>query len=225
MRSAVRPLADGVRVRDWIFDLDNTLYPASSGLFGQVDRRIVEFVGDLLGLDPQAARLVQRRYYRDHGSCLRGLMVNHALEPARFLDYVHDIDMSPLSPDPELGAALARLPGRKIIYTNGSTRHAERVLEQLGLARHFTEIHDIVAADYLPKPLPQSYRLLVARRGVDPAAAVYVEDIAGNLEPAAALGMTTAWIAPADRDMQAPPPRYVHHVVENLARWLASLIG
>jgi putative hydrolase of the HAD superfamily len=224
-RSVDPPAPDGARVRDWIFDLDNTVYPASCGLFDQVDRRIVEFVQDFLGLDSGAARLVQRRYFREHGSCLRGLMVNHALDPARFLDYVHDIDMSPLSPAPELAAVLGRLPGRKIIFTNGSTRHAEKVLGHLGVAQHFTEIHDIAAADYLPKPVPQSYRILLDRHGVVPAAAVYIEDIARNLEPAAALGMTTAWIAPADRDTKARPPRYVHHVVENLARWLASLIG
>jgi putative hydrolase of the HAD superfamily len=153
-------------------------------------------------------------------------MVEHALDPGDFLAYVHDIDMSPLVPDPELESALTRLPGRKLIFTNGSTRHAENVLAHLGIAHHFSEIYDIAAAGYLPKPLPQTYRTLIERHGVDPDRAVYIEDIARNLEPAAALGMTTVWIAPADREADAPPPAdYVHHVVEDLAEWLGSVGG
>jgi putative hydrolase of the HAD superfamily len=212
------------RVEDWIFDLDNTLYPASCNLFRQVERRIREYIQGFLGLDEEQAQGLQRRYFRAHGSSMRGMMLHHGMDPGAFLAYVHDIDLSPVPPAPGLDAALARLPGRKTVYTNGSTAHAGRVLERLGIARHFNAVFDIIEAGYHPKPQPESYRRLVARYGIDPARAVLVEDLAQNLGPAAALGMTTVWVAQDSHDLSArPDDDTVHHVIENLATWLSEL--
>jgi putative hydrolase of the HAD superfamily len=214
------------RVEDWIFDLDNTLYPASCNLFRQVDRRIREYIQGFLGLDEEQAHGLQRRYFRAHGSSMRGMMLHHGMDPGAFLGYVHDIDLSPVPPAPGLDTALARLPGRKTVYTNGSTAHAGRVLERLGITRHFSAVFDIVEAGYLPKPQPESYRRLVARYGIDPARAVLVEDLAQNLGPAAALGMTTVWVAQDSHDLSAQPgDDTVHHVIHDLAAWLAELVS
>jgi putative hydrolase of the HAD superfamily len=144
------------RYRHWIFDLDNTLYPASCRLFDQVEARMGAFIADFLGISPEAARAIQKRYFKEHGTTLRGLMVHHDLAPQRFLDYVHAIDVSALEPAPALARALDRLPGEKLVYTNGSTRHAENVMARLGVAGCFDGIFDIAAADYLAKPEPQS---------------------------------------------------------------------
>src|SRR5215470_11101633 len=138
-------------VTDWVFDLDNTLYPARCNLFAQVDRRIGLFIEGLLGLEQGPARELQKRYFREHGTTLRGLMTHHGIDPRAFLDFVHEIDLAPVPPSPALDAALAALPGRKFIFTNGSVAHADRVMGRLGVAHHFEGIFDIVAADYLPK--------------------------------------------------------------------------
>lgn len=218
----IRPEA----VETWVFDLDNTLYPASCNLFDQIDRRIHDFIRTLLGLDPDAAHSLKRHYFLEYGSSMRGLMIHHGLDPVGFLAYVHDIDLSPVPPSPALDRALARLPGRKVIFTNGSTAHADRVLGRLGITEHFTAIFDIVAADYLPKPAPATYRALVERTGIDPTRAVFVEDLTRNLAPAAALGMTTVWVSGGEAADDAPDPAeadHVHHVAEDLVVWLEHL--
>jgi putative hydrolase of the HAD superfamily len=213
-------------VETWIFDLDNTLYPASCNLFAQVDARMGAFIQDLLSLEPVEARRVQKRYFREHGTTLRGLMDHHEVEPEAFLDYVHDIDFSVIPEAPGLEAALARLAGRKLVFTNATVPYAERVLGRLGITHHMEAIFDIVAADYRPKPEPDCYRLLIEEHGIDPGRAVLVEDIARNLAPAAALGMTTVWVPnDADWSQAGAEDGYVHHVAEDLAAWLEDLLG
>lgn len=215
-------------VETWIFDLDNTLYPASSNLFAQVDRRIGEFIAGYFDLPLDEAKRKQKAYYRDYGTTLRGLMTEHDVDPVAFLDYVHDIDVTPITPSAALDAALADLPGRKLIYTNGSTRHAENVIGRLGVAHRFEGIFDIVAADYVPKPDPRPYAAMVERHGVDPTRAAMVEDIARNLVPAAALGMTTVWVR-SEADWSHPDGpgigtgAHIHHVVDDLVAWLADV--
>ncbi len=216
------PVLDDVEV--WIFDLDNTLYPPHCNLFEQVDRRMAEFISRFLGIDRTAARRLQKRYFREHGTTLNGLMINHGLEPDGYLEYVHDIDVSPVPPSPELDAALARLPGRKIVYTNGSRAHAERVMHRLGVAARFEDIFDIVAADYRPKPDPAAYRALVARFAIDPVRAVMVEDIPRNLEPAHALGMTTVWVRRAHAwSTGGEEGAHIHHTTDDLVAWLEAV--
>ncbi len=208
----------------WVFDLDNTLYPAHCNLFDQVDRRIGEFVSAALDLDPTEARLLQKKYFRDHGTTLSGLMQHHAIKPAEYLNYVHDIDVSGLPDGFALDRALSRLDGRKLIYTNGSVRHAENVMHQLGVSRHFEAIFDIVASEYRPKPDPAPYAEMVRLHDIDPARTVMIEDIARNLIPAAVLGMATVWVRTQhDWSHTDSTGDHVHHATDDLVEWLEAL--
>lgn len=211
------------RIETWIFDLDNTLYPASSRLFEQVQRRMNEYICDRLALSPEDSAELRRRYFREHGTTLRGLMLVDRIDPHDFLAFVHDIDLAGVPPDPALVTAMRRLDGRKIVHTNGSQRHAERLLDHLGLSDAFAGIVDIVAADFDPKPALAGYRLLLRHYGVAPPTALMVEDIARNLAPAAELGMTTAWMrGDADWAAESAEADYIHHVVDDLAGFLAA---
>jgi putative hydrolase of the HAD superfamily len=178
----------------WIFDLDNSLYPASADLFALIDARMREFIQRLLGCGAHKARVVQKRFFREHGTTLAGLMVHHGIEPRDFLDFVHDIDLARISADPRLVAALDRLPGRKFVFTNGDETYARRVLDKLGLANAFDGLHDIHAMDYVPKPDPDAYARMCERHAIDPHRALMVDDMARNLVPAKALGMVTVWV-------------------------------
>ena len=211
----------------WVFDLDNTLYPAHSNLFAKVSRRMTSFIMDRFTLGHDDARSLQRRLFREYGTTLRGLMDEHGVDPVVFLDHVHDIDLSDLAPAPDLDRAIAALPGRKLIYTNGSVPHAERITEKLGIAGHFEAVFDIVAADFVPKPDPRPYDVMLARHGVDPSRAVMIEDSAANLRPAADLGMTTVWLK-SDIDWAKPKEGaddHIHHIVDDLAEWLDRLVA
>ena len=214
-----------------MFDLDNTLYPASSSLFPQIDVRMRGFIAERLGLPPDEVRALQKRYYHQFGTTLRGLMLIHAIEPEAFLSYVHDIDCTVLAAAPRLDAVLARLPGRKLVFTNGSERHAENVLARLGVARHFEGIFDIKAAGFLPKPEPETYRRMVERHAIDPRGALMVEDIHLNLVPAAAIGMTTLWVREdghPDSGMLKQDETdlgHVHHITADLVGWLEGVSG
>ena len=216
-----RPLHE---VETWIFDLDNTLYPHSCNLFAEVEARMAEFMCAEFGIDTEAAHAMRRRYFKTYGTTLRGLMNENGIDPHRFLDYVHQIDVTPVKPAPALKAALKALPGRKLIFTNADIRHAERVLERLGFGDIFEAVFDIHMADYRPKPDHAVYAHFVQRYAVDPRAAAMVEDIAPNLVPAHALGMTTAWIPGGPDWTQAEPDApHIHHVVEDLAAWLEQV--
>ncbi len=209
----------------WVFDLDNTLYPARHNLFDLVDQRIGEFIANALDLDLSAARRVQKDYFRAHGTTLSGLMINHNIDPSVFLDYVHDIDVTRLPPSPELDRALARLAGRKVVFTNGSTRHAEQVMARLGIAHHFDGIFDIVEADYVPKPHPGAYAAMVERHRIEPRTAAMVEDMARNLEPASEMGMTTVWVRNDNPwGSEGSDGDYIDHVIDDLAEWLTELV-
>lgn len=188
--AAVSALRDA---ETWVFDLDNTLYPASCRLFDQVDRNITHFIMGFLELEWDEAHALQKGYFRHHGATMNGLMTLHGADPREFLDFVHDIDLSPVKANPRMDRALARLPGRKVIFTNGSAAHARRVTEALGIGRRFEAIFDIADAGYRPKPNRAVYDEFVAEHGIDPARAVMVEDMARNLAPARDLGMTCVW--------------------------------
>jgi putative hydrolase of the HAD superfamily len=180
--------------RLWIFDLDNTLYPSECNLFAEIDRRMSSFIQNLLGLDPAAARKVQKDLYYEHGTTLSGLMIEHGVKPDDFMDYVHDIDLSPVEHAPTLAEVIARLEGRKFIFTNGSARHAERVAEKLGVLDKFDGIYDIAAGGYVPKPKPEAFkRFMDYCEGANSKAAMF-EDLPHNLEPAHALGIVTVLV-------------------------------
>jgi putative hydrolase of the HAD superfamily len=221
-----RRVADFAAIDTWVFDLDNTLYPASCNLFDQIHRRMGEFIAELLGVDLEEAKHLQKIYFREHGTTLRGLMTVHGIDPAAFLDHVHRIDLSPVPRDAALAAALAALPGRKLVFTNGTVRHAENILSHLGIAGHFAGIFDIAACGYVPKPDPAGYAELVRRHAIDPRRAVMIEDMAKNLAPAAALGMTTVWLrGTIDWAREGAEADYVHHVAEALTPFLAELVA
>jgi len=210
----------------WIFDLDNTLYPVGCDLGTQLGRRMREFVAQYLDLPQDQAHVVQKRYFHEHGTTLRGMMLEHDLEPADYLDYVHDLDLSGIPMDDRLGQALEALPGRKVIYTNATTKHAQRVVRHLGIEHHFDGFFDIIDAGFVPKPNVQPYDVVLARHDIDPTRAVMVEDIAQNLMPAAGLGMATVWVRGGrDLTLAADQMHHVHHVTDDLPGWLLDLPG
>ncbi|MET0365391.1 MAG: pyrimidine 5'-nucleotidase [Sphingobium sp.] len=186
--------ADLDHVASWIFDLDNTLYPPECDLFALMDVRMTAYVARVSGLGLEEARVLQKGWFRDHGTTLCGLMAHHDVDPVDFLAEVHDIALDRLTPDAGLKAAIARLPGRRLIYTNGDADYAGRVLARLDLSELFECVHDIHACAYVPKPRPEGYDALCASYHVDPTRAAFFEDMARNLRPAKALGMTTIWL-------------------------------
>lgn len=218
-------------VETWVFDLDNTLYPHHVNLWQQVDARIRDFVAACLKVSPEDAFRIQKDYYRRYGTTMRGMMTEHGVRADDFLAFVHEIDHSPLEPNPAMGAAIEKLPGRKLILTNGSRAHAGKVLERLAIDRHFEDVFDIVAADLEPKPAPATYRRFLARHGVDPTRAAMFEDLARNLVTPHALGMTTVLIVPdgtrevvrEDWELEGRDAAHVDHVTDDLAGFLAAI--
>jgi putative hydrolase of the HAD superfamily len=212
-------------IEDWIFDLDNTLYPASTRLFDLIDQRMSDYVARLLDCGPDEAREVQKRYFRDHGTTLAGLMKHHSVDPHHFLDDVHAIELDRVAPDERLARALERLPGRRFVFTNGNQAYADRVLAAIGIGDHFHGLVDIHACEYLPKPDAHGYRLLVDRFGIDPSRAVLVEDMAKNLKPAKALGMTTVWVDNgSDHGNHDADPDVIDHVIADVGEWLTTIL-
>ncbi|GGB20178.1 pyrimidine 5'-nucleotidase [Sphingomonas metalli] len=207
----------------WIFDLDNTLYPARANLFARIDARMTAYIADLLGVDAQEAHRVQKAYFIGHGTTLAGLMAEHDVDPQAFLAYVHDIEMDVLEEDAPLAAAIARLPGRKLVFTNGDKPYALKVLDRLGLGGSFEAVHDIHAMDLVPKPHPAAYDGLCRAFGIDPMRALFVEDMARNLKPAKAIGMTTVWVDNGSEQDPDTTRDYVDFHVRDLAPWLESI--
>ena len=212
-------------VDTWIFDLDNTLYPASADLFGLIDQRMTAFIERLLGVDPVEARAIQKGYFREHGTTLSGLMLSHGVDPHEFLEYVHDIEMAAIAEDQRLVRAVAALPGRKLIFTNGDAPYARRVLARLGLSESFEAIHDIHACAYQPKPFPGSYAAMCQTLRIDPTRALFVEDMARNLVPAKALGMTTVWINNGSEDGDRGFDRAaIDYEIAEIGAWLDEIL-
>jgi putative hydrolase of the HAD superfamily len=219
------------RVATWVFDLDNTLYPHHLNLWQQVDVRIRDYIVGLLKITHDEAFRLQKDYYKRYGTTLRGLMKEHGLEPDEFLEIVHQIDYSPLAPNPALGLAIEELPGRKLILTNGTRNHADEVLRRLGIDRHFEDIFDIKAAKLEPKPNAAVYERFLARHKVEPKQAVLFEDLARNLEVPHALGMTTVLVVPQgagvvlreDWELTGRDAPHVDHVTDDLAGFLRSI--
>lgn len=203
----------------WLFDLDNTLYPADSGIMRQVEIRMTEFVMKVTGLEREEAYRLQKRYLAEHGLTLGGLIADHGVDPVEFHAHVHDISLDALAHDAELLAALERLPGRRIIFTNADGGHAERVLARLGLSHLFPEVFHIHSFGFAPKPSPTGFERMAAEHGVDPARTAFFEDSERNLAPAAALGMTTVLVG--DHALASTAP-FVHHRTPRLAPFLAT---
>jgi putative hydrolase of the HAD superfamily len=218
-------------VETWVFDLDNTLYPHHLNLWQQVDVRIRNYIADFLGTTCDEAFRKQKDFYRRYGTTMRGMMIEHGMDPDGFLDYVHQIDHSPIAPNAALGMALARLPGRKLILTNGTRAHADAILARLAIAHHFEDVFDIIAGELEPKPFPQTYDRFLARHGVDAGKSAMFEDLARNLEVPHALGMTTVLVVPERTrevvrekwELEGHDATHVDHVTDDLVRFLEGI--
>lgn len=223
------PGPDLSAITAWIFDLDNTLYHADSNLFGEIESRMTEFIAHRLDVHPGEAYALQHFYFRTYGSSLRGLMECDHVDPEEFLSYVHNIDLSPLHPDPRMRPAVERLPGKRFIFTNGCRKHANRVLEQIGLAGLWDDIWDIRTIGYEPKPRPIAYSRIVEAGQIDPKRAAMFEDTARNLVPAHALGMTTIFIKNGSRwslqgpEVAATAHQNFSHEIDDLADFLQTI--
>ena len=211
--------ADLRHIDTWIFDLDNTLYPPGSEFMTLMEGRMTEFVARETGLSRVDARALQKKYLHEHGTTLAGMMAHHGMAPEPFLTEVHDVALDSLEPIPDLAEGIGRLPGRKLVFTNGDERHAARVLAHLGLDDLFEDVFHIAAADYIPKPRPEAFARMVARHGVQPEHAAFFEDSERNLEPAAQLGMTTVLVRP---DALQSTAAFVQHKTDDLAGFLMA---
>jgi len=213
-------------IETWIFDLDNTLYQASINLFDQIDRKMCDYVAKFLNIPASEAYKVQKGFFREYGTTLRGMMECHKMDPGPYLDYVHAIDVSKIKADHTMDRALGALPGRKIIFTNATKVYAKNIIECLGISHHMEDIFDIIDADYIPKPAPEVYLRFIDKFNIDPRRAVMVEDMAKNLVPPAKMGMKTVWVETdrpwAQSSVHAISPDYT---TTNLSKWLAKVAG
>ncbi len=213
-------MIDLSHVSAWVFDMDDTLYPREQGLMQLVQARINAYVVEAVGLDPVSARVLQRQFLDEHGTTLAGLMANYTIDPAHFLHDVHDVPMDSLEPNPRLVEQLMRLPGRRLVFTNGARDYADRVLDRLGVAGCFDGVFTIEDADLTPKPAPSTFRHFIERYGFDPHRAAFFEDTPRNLEPAKALGMTTVLIGDGHGK---PLGDHIDHIAPDLLDFLTDL--
>ncbi|WP_244288001.1 pyrimidine 5'-nucleotidase [Labrenzia sp. 011] len=220
-------------IEAWVFDLDNTLYPHDANLFSQIDEQISRYVEKMLDLPREEARAHQKALYHEFGTTLSGLMKRHEVDPDEYLRFVHDIDYSSLAPNPDLGAAIEALPGRKFIFTNGDRPHAERTAAALGISEHFEDIFGIVEADLIPKPNRETYDRFLARTGISSARSAMFEDLAKNLTVPHQLGMCTTLIVPQGSreiisetwDLEGDPYPHVDFVTDDLTGFLKAVLG
>ena len=232
-KSANKSARSFAHIDTWVFDLDNTLYPRHINLWQQVDVRIRDYVARFLKKPPADAYEIQKELYKRYGTTMRGMMTEYGMDAFDYLAYVHDIDHSPLEPDPALGAAIAELPGRKLILTNGTREHANAVLKRLGINPHFEAVFGIIEAEFEPKPSSRTYEKFLTLHAVDPSRAAMFEDLARNLEVPHRVGMTTVLVVPeanneAGRqpwEMEGHDAVFVDHVTDDLAGFLARILG
>ena len=206
-------------VTTWLFDLDDTLYPAESGVMAEIVRRMTQYVMQVTDLPYDEAFQLQKEYLREHGITLRGLMLHHGVDPAKFAAVFHDVSLDALAHDPELVAAIEALPGRRLVFTNADHHHAERVLERLGLTDLFDDVFHIGSFDYTPKPDPAAFARMCAEHAIAPAETCFFEDSERNLKPAAEMGMTTVLVGAHARASTAP---FVNYRTERLVPFLTA---
>ena len=224
---SLREARDFSHVDTWIFDLDNTLYPHTSRVWPQVDERITLYIAELFGIDGLSARALQKYFYHKYGTTLRALIDEYNIDPYDFLDFAHDIDHTDIALDERLGFAIEKLPGRKLILTNGSRKHAENVARKIGILDHFDDVFDIAAANFVPKPDRRAYESFLDKHAVEPKSAAMFEDIAKNLVVPHDLGMTTTLVVPRTADpfreefeQEAVKALHIDHITDDLAGFL-----
>ena len=211
-------------VRNWVFDLDNTLYPHQARLFEQVDRRITDYIARFFKVERDEAYKIQKGYFHTRGTTLSGLMAEHGVDPYEYLADVHDIEMDVLDENAPLAAAIARLPGRKIIFTNADALYAGKILSKLGLGESFEAIHDVHAAQYRPKPAPEAYQHLCDAYELDPAQSLFADDMARNLRPAKQIGMTTLWVDNGSEQGEEGDRDFVDFTTRDITHWLHDIL-
>ncbi len=220
-------------VDTWVFDLDNTLYPREINLWQQVDTRIRDYVAQFLGVSTDDAHRIQKEYYQRYGTTMRGMMTEHGVSADDYLRFVHAIDHSPLEPNPALGAAIEKLPGRKLILTNGTVEHAQAILKRLEIHEHFEDVFDIIAAELEPKPAAQTYEKFFVRHDITPSRAAMFEDLARNLEVPHRHGMVTVFVVPKtkeaagrqDWELAGHDAPYVDHITDDLTSFLERIVA
>ena len=211
-------------IKFWLFDLDNTLYSGQTKVFEQVDKKMSKFISEKLKVDIKKAKEIQKSYFYKYNTTLNGMIKNHKINADEFLDFVHDIDIDFLKKDLKLAKELEKLDGKKIIFTNGSRKHAINITQRIGVDQYFDDIFDIVDSEFVPKPSIQPYKKLVKKHKIDPKLCVFIEDIARNLKPAYEMGMKTIWIENDEPwAKKYSDSNFVNYKINNLADFLKKV--
>lgn len=209
------------KIQNWVFDLDNTLYPASFGIIEQAREKVVVYMSDFLSITHDEATDLYREFHKDYGSTMRGLMLKHNLQPKDLFETMKDLDFSKVVANQNLSKAMEKLPGRKFLFTNAPRAHAETMLSMLGIDDHFDEIYDICTANYVPKPLLETYENFLTLYDIDPQTAIMFEDVSRNLKPASDLGMTTVLVRNNPESFLPDCKKdYIDHIADDIAEWL-----
>jgi len=211
-------------IKFWIFDLDNTLYSGKTKVFEQVDKKISKYISQKLNVNIEEAKKIQKNYFHKYNTTLNGMIKNHKIDANEFLEFVHDINIDFLKKDLILSKELEKLVGKKIIFTNGSRKHALNVSKKIGIDQHFDDIFDIIDSEFIPKPLIKPYEKLVKKHKIDPNLCVFVEDIARNLKPAYEMGMKTVWIKNEEPwAKEYSNSNFVNYRISNLSEFLKKI--
>ena len=211
-------------IKYWIFDLDNTLYSGDTKVFDQVDKKMSKYISGKLNVSIEEAKKIQKNYFYEYNTTLNGMIKNHKIDPDEFLEFVHDIDIDFLQKDPDLAKEIEKLEGKKIIFTNGSRKHAINITKRIGIDQYFDDIFDIVNANFIPKPAMEPYKKLVEKHKIDPKLCVLVEDIARNLKPAYEMGMKTVWIENNEPwASKSADSNFVNYKTNNLLEFLRKI--
>jgi len=211
-------------IKFWLFDLDNTLYSGQTKVFEQVDKKMSKYISEKLNIDIKEAKEIQKSYFYKYNTTLNGMIKNHKIDANEFLDFVHDIDVNFLKKDLNLAQELEKLDGKKIIFTNGSKKHAINITQRIGVDQYFDDIFDIVDAEFIPKPSIEPYKKLVEKHKIDPKLCVFIEDIARNLKPAYEMGMKTIWIENDEPwAKKYSDSKFINYTTNNLAGFLKKI--
>ena len=211
-------------IKYWIFDLDNTLYSGDTKVFDQVDKKMSKYISGKLNVSIEEAKKIQKNYFYEYNTTLNGMIKNHKIDPDEFLEFVHDIDIDFLQKDPDLAKEIEKLEGKKIIFTNGSRKHAINITKKIGIDQYFDDIFDIVNANFIPKPAIEPYKKLVEKHKIDPKLCVLVEDIARNLKPAYEMGMKTIWIENNEPwAKEFSDSNFINYKTNNLSKFLKKI--